>query len=462
MRGVAGRRHDPSAPEYTTLNKDGKAVWEPGLPAEVTSRRVHRPVRKEAPEEVSISCDLKITLRMTPQGRAEWLERALRGIQQSRAKVQDVFNVITHPKFVSGVPDRIGRRMLRRVAESLEIFSEKQRVTLVAKCKLAELFQASGSGADGEVDDEADDAQPERVDGLRQLEEEPKQQAKLSRRSKSRSARSRSVNSDRRVRRSRSRRRLADRGTRSKHDSTATGMKLHSSDMKQPSETIKATMQSATDVVRTERLTSEERAALEVAFRRRQRQQEEDRKKQETDKKKFEERERQRKARLGAAFLVGDEEEEVDEAAKAWAVTGAVLVRKSQQEKGRTEELAYGGLSSNTATVALERVRTPAAPAGGGQDPRFIEAMGGDNLLREAQAILRSAADSGRLGAAPPRYHSPARGGRRRERSYSPRGPDMRSSGSYRSPTPDGRARGQARAARKAKMIACLMGMDRH
>lgn len=201
-------------------------------------------------------------------------------------------------------------------------------------------------------------------------------------------------------------------------------------------------------------LNPEERARLEHEQLEQQKRKAEERKKLELDRKAFEEREKKRKAKLGSAFLVGDEDEEEDTALSM--PSQSLLVRKGQPERARVEELPY---SDGQALQMRARQQQQHPALGGGQDVRFVEAMGGDNILKEAHAILQKATESGRVAALG--SDSPVRK-RKRSRSRS-RGqsPHVRSSGSYRSPTPDGRARGQARAARKAKMIACLLGMDK-
>lgn len=447
-------------PEFTTLNKDGKPVWEPGLPAEVTSRRVHKPVKKEAPEEAAVPCDLRNTLKLPPPARADWLDRALRAIPQGRAKVQDVFNVVTHPKFVLGLPEQTGRKMLRRVAESLDAFSEKQRTTLVAKCKLAELFQASAAGADGDEEEPPEEEPPHHHLRAELPSEEPPPLPPAAEqrrgRSWSRPRRHRSPGSEGRRQRSRSRRSRSRRRAFKEHSS-----KSHLSPTRDvrdrmqaassgPSLSVMEEAQVAPTPAQQKELGPEERAMLERALLEQQRQREEDRKKLEADRRAFEERERQRKAKLGSAFLVDGEQEEDDVALSL--PTAALLVRKGQPERTRVEELPYSDVQPSQM-----RPRQPVA-IGGGQDVRFVEAMGGDKILAEAHAILQRATESGRV--APLSADSPSRGRRRRSNSRR-NSPHVRSSGSYRSPTPDGRARGQARAARKAKMIACLMGLDK-
>ncbi|OLP75202.1 hypothetical protein AK812_SmicGene45038 [Symbiodinium microadriaticum] len=159
-QGCGGARaSDAMQKEFTTINKDGKTVWEPGLPATVTARRQHRP-QKGAPvvDEVPVTCDLRLTLKMPGSSKAEWLEKALKAMP-GKAKVQDVFNIITHPKFSSGVAEKYGKRMLQTVAESMDLFSDKQRITL-SRCKLVELFQPGGAG-EARDDDSGDETPPE-------------------------------------------------------------------------------------------------------------------------------------------------------------------------------------------------------------------------------------------------------------------------------------------------------------
>lgn len=434
-----------TVPEFTTQDKTGKLVWEPGLPAEVTARRVHRPARgKEPIEEAPVQCDLRSTLKLTPSARADWLEKALKAIPHGRAKVQEVFNVVTHPKFVSGVPTRIGRRMLHEVAKSLGEFSDRQRLTLVAKCKLAKLFQATSSG-DGEEEDDGD-VVPEACDVVIGAADEENINRKERHHHRGGS-------------RSHSRERRRRRRAPSESPPPPPGLDGHHSGRLPPSAAASSEVGVADhDDIHgfaggsDEQLPSPEDAvSYEEAVMERERQQEEEKRKLEHERLMFEERERKRKANLGAAFLVGDEDDD-DEAARP-APFGSGRVKPS--------DIAFAD-----PTPAMSWVGAPGPVKGGGSmsadssgmDPRFVVSMGGDKLLAEAHKILASASRTGRLGAPEP-MRGRSRSHRRRSRSRSRRGGNMRSSGSYRSPTPDGPARGMARAARKAKMIASLMGM---
>mmetsp|Transcript_119872 Transcript_119872/g.382672 ORF Transcript_119872/g.382672 Transcript_119872/m.382672 type:complete len:679 (-) Transcript_119872:289-2325(-) len=143
MASSKSKKHAKVVPDYVTLNKDGKPVWEPGLRAEVTSRRKPQ-IRRERPEteEAPVSCDLKNTLKLTPSERATWLDKALSAIPKGKAKAQEVFDIVTHRKFASGVPEELGQQMLKQVKESLVFFSDKQQHN-IAKSKLVREFKPS-------------------------------------------------------------------------------------------------------------------------------------------------------------------------------------------------------------------------------------------------------------------------------------------------------------------------------
>mmetsp|Transcript_61842 Transcript_61842/g.109835 ORF Transcript_61842/g.109835 Transcript_61842/m.109835 type:complete len:396 (-) Transcript_61842:57-1244(-) len=391
--------------DFKTLNKDGKTVWEPGLPALVTSRRVHKPARiqptDEAKGQAPVPCDLKITLKLTASAKAEWLQKAMRAISKGGAKAGDVFNIVTHPKFVSGVPDKFGRRMLKIVLENMEPFSDKQRLTL-SKCKLAETFQFSGDAAEDDKES-AEDSEAE---------------AHRSRQSRSRSRR-----------RSPSPRRKASR-----------------SPNRRSHEVPEARTPAVTPVSQVSTQTQEQiDAAAEEEAHRKLQEQEKQRALQ--LKKALREKEDRRKAKLGSAFqfAASDDEDETQSA--------PVPGRPTAPPK-------------DLVPASVTRPALGISPATS-EDARFVEAMGGDKVLVEAHKLLRDAAGTGRLGSASrQKSRSPSRPRKRRRSSSSsrspPRGgkkPHVRSSGSYRSPTPNGRARGQARAARKAKMMASMMGI---
>jgi len=412
------------------LNKDGKPVWEPGLKAEVTSRRQH-PVKKKKDEaqEAPVVCDLKLTIKLAPDARAHWLERALEAIPKGRCKPQDVFDIITHRKFVSGIPDDLGQKMLRQVKESLMFFSEKQQLN-IARCKLVKEFKPVDPSKrrrrhDGDDDDSDMDRSSDEDVGLgrRQFSE---------------------VDTGREPER-------RPESTRQDEDAA--------SDDQAESEKLEDDRPD---------LSTEERTRIERDFaereRERQLQREDELKSLENDRKAHEEREKQRKAKIGNAFLLGDDDE--DEPPQPG--TRLPMVEKKADERLRsieTEGLAYSLKSSGSDATG--------ATASGA-----IQTMGGDNIVNEAQKLLVQGAGvffGGGKKESPPRRNksnsrsrerrrsrsrSRRRGGRSRSRSGRRPKEDRRRARTYdslRSPTPDGHLRGQMRAARKAKMMAQMM-----
>lgn len=306
-----------------------------------------------------MSCDLRLILKMSASNKGDWLEKALKAMMAGKTKVQDVFNIVTHPKFASGVSEKYGKRMFQMVTENMDQFSDKQRLTL-SRCKLA-----SGNAKEEDSEDEA----------------------KIKRRRRSRS-------------------RSHARSTTASPPRPQSGNPQQEDDDGEDSK-----------------------------------RQEEEKRRVEAQKRKMKEQEAKRKAKLGSAFQFEPE----DEAESTKKQLQNKLDKASRKEELPSLALAWGS-------------------GGRDADPRFVEAMGGDKLLQEAHKILRHAAGSGRIDSRRSRSRRSRSRRRNRERSRSPKrpgGPHVRSSGSYRSPTPDGRARGQARAARKAKMIASLMGIKR-
>jgi len=163
------------------------------------------------------------------------------------------------------------------------------------------------------------------------------------------------------------------------------------------------------------------------------------------DRKAFEEREKSRKAKLGAAFMMAGEDDDDDEDRKAPVV---------EKKRDRESELSFAFERPTPLSQAVERSLRgmPASSIAGvaSQTAGLVSSAGSQGLLGDAFKILQDATTTGRMGAP-----LPQRGrSRSRQRDNRPNGR------SYRSPTPDGKARGQARAARKAKLIASMMGLD--
>lgn len=84
-----------------------------------------------------LDCQLKPTLALKPEARLKWLTRAVAALKDGSVRVSDVFDIISHPKFVNGVPDGVGKKMRRSLSSELGRFSDKQRQGL----EKSELFK---------------------------------------------------------------------------------------------------------------------------------------------------------------------------------------------------------------------------------------------------------------------------------------------------------------------------------
>eukprot|EP00928_Gymnodinium_smaydae_P062121 TRINITY_DN46047_c0_g1_i1.p1 TRINITY_DN46047_c0_g1~~TRINITY_DN46047_c0_g1_i1.p1 ORF type:complete len:410 (-),score=69.35 TRINITY_DN46047_c0_g1_i1:234-1463(-) len=393
--------HVENAP-YTTVDKDGRVVWEPGLPAMVTARRQHKPQKKVDPEEAQVVCDLKAVLKMSSEAKPDWLYKALKAVPKGRANIQDVYNAVTHPKFTSGVTEWHGQRMLRLVKDHISLFSEKQHRTLTVKCDLAAQFRSPTPSRS-----------PSRGRGERSG-------GAASRRSVSRSP--------------------DDGDARREESRDGPGHVGEGA----PASSSREPVSEETPQERELRL-RDQRERMARAKRELDQQRLDDIRRQEDEKRKQDEKERQRKAKLGGAFKLDDDEDDepVHSAPSLLALTR----------------------SSDRAPSGLDVSRAPGGPGSKNSNPHFVEAMGGNKVLHEVHSLLmqKVAPENRRLAA----VRDTSRDSRSRSRSNSRRrsggrratGRTVGASGSLRSPTPDGRARGQARAARKAKMIASCLGM---
>jgi len=110
------------------------------LPAEVVSRR--RKVEKVEKEEAPLPTDRGQVLALKPEQRFKWLSKALQKCQEGRLPNTTIFDIVTHAKFASETPGKIGQKMYRAVRANLELFSAKQQRFLEdGECRLVQLFR---------------------------------------------------------------------------------------------------------------------------------------------------------------------------------------------------------------------------------------------------------------------------------------------------------------------------------
>lgn len=425
---------------FVTLNKDNKPVWEPGLSTEVTTRQ--RVVRKRNVQDTPVPCDLRTILRQSPEERAEWLDRALNGVPRGLAKPQDIFEIVTHRKFVSEVARELGESMLHQLRTCLMFFTERQHLT-IARCRLVQQFKAA------KKEKRTEDASDEE--------------------------RERPPSGDENRSRSRSR-----------------GGAQHRRFEEERKQAVHEAMVGGSDAAKEEEdsCSPEERARIDEEFREREKAREaqnaERRKRLEAERKAQEEREKKRKAMIASAFLLDDEEEEEDDEPPQPLVVRRIDRSNEDQVLGYGSTNPSGSRFSESEAGAASVALTTHSSA-----PEAVEAMGGDSVVSEAHKILAKGAGAFLGKKSPPRQSSPRRQqksrspSRRRSRSRKQRSRSRRrsrsrgrrrsrspsrrpardhgqrggggASSSLRSPTPDGHLRGQMRAARKAKMIMQMM-----
>mmetsp|Transcript_38764 Transcript_38764/g.121120 ORF Transcript_38764/g.121120 Transcript_38764/m.121120 type:complete len:372 (+) Transcript_38764:104-1219(+) len=132
------------------------------IPAEVVSRRARAPPKKPAPQEKEreieeVIVDLKAAIVLKPEARPRWLTKAFKMVAEGRASSTELYNIIVSRKFASGLPERVGRKLVSIVEDSSDVFSDKQQRYLSSSdCPLMSHLRArvdavaEEAGADGE------------------------------------------------------------------------------------------------------------------------------------------------------------------------------------------------------------------------------------------------------------------------------------------------------------------------
>jgi len=134
------------------------------IPAEVVSRRARAPPKKPAQQEKEkeaeeVIVDLKAAIMLKPEARPRWLLKACKMVGEGRASSTELYNIIVSRKFASGLPERVGRRLVSIVEDSIDLFSDKQQRYLSSSdCPLMAHLRARADTA-------ADNAEDTAVDG---------------------------------------------------------------------------------------------------------------------------------------------------------------------------------------------------------------------------------------------------------------------------------------------------------
>merc|ERR1712232_966004 len=91
-------------------------------------------------------------LAMAPDQRLKWLAKVLQGLQQGRVQASSIYDVVSAPRFVSGISENAGVKMYRLLYAHLEHFSSRQRKFLEIDCRLAVDFRRKALASDGKTD----------------------------------------------------------------------------------------------------------------------------------------------------------------------------------------------------------------------------------------------------------------------------------------------------------------------
>lgn len=110
------------------------------IPAEVVSRRKPQasrrgaePTKKKEEEQEEVIIDLKAATSLKPESRPTWLRKACKMVHDGKGSSTELYNIVVSRKFAAGLPDRVARRLVETIKDSLDLFSDKQRRYLSSK-----------------------------------------------------------------------------------------------------------------------------------------------------------------------------------------------------------------------------------------------------------------------------------------------------------------------------------------
>jgi len=144
-------------------------IWDPSdanpmhrrLPAEITSRRAEKIIKKGPTQPKTktedVEVDLNKAVSVKPDARPKWLSKACRMTQEGKAPSTELYNIVVSRRFSAGIPERIGRKIGVIVQKHLDLFSDKQRRHLTSSdFHLNELMKEAveKDEAAGDIEDE--------------------------------------------------------------------------------------------------------------------------------------------------------------------------------------------------------------------------------------------------------------------------------------------------------------------
>mmetsp|Transcript_55711 Transcript_55711/g.129748 ORF Transcript_55711/g.129748 Transcript_55711/m.129748 type:complete len:377 (-) Transcript_55711:111-1241(-) len=323
------------------------------IPAEVVSRRARAPPRKLVPQErerdnEEVTVDLKAAIMLKPEARPRWLIKACKMVAEGRASSTELYNIIVSRKFASGLPERVGRRLVSIVEDSIDLFSDKQQRYLSSSdCPLMAHLRARDDAllTNADIEEVTMDRDHERdaADAALALVGDPAAVARAS-----------ALEALQRREKEERERRLAEEGA--------------------------AKWQAAQDEAALRRQVADAKAlARREAARREEKKRQQDAE-EETAKRQAAEEEAARRRKL--------EEEADDIFAKALVPQQQPLLRSAGDGRGRSRSISAQARSGGSRSISSRTARRRARSRRKNRRPDWQTAMGGGGVLTGSRALL--------------------------------------------------------------------------
>mmetsp|Transcript_20429 Transcript_20429/g.52240 ORF Transcript_20429/g.52240 Transcript_20429/m.52240 type:complete len:259 (+) Transcript_20429:74-850(+) len=122
---------------------------EPVFQGAVMSRRVHKSVRidqdleRDKEQAAAFNMDKEEVYGKRPESRLKWLLKAMTFVGKKTLKVGDLYEIVTHKRFVVGASDKVGVQMKRLLLANAHLFSSKQQKFMQSEESSFGAFDAS-------------------------------------------------------------------------------------------------------------------------------------------------------------------------------------------------------------------------------------------------------------------------------------------------------------------------------
>eukprot|EP00747_Dinoflagellata_sp_TGD_P081308 gnl/TRDRNA2_/TRDRNA2_161242_c0_seq1.p2 gnl/TRDRNA2_/TRDRNA2_161242_c0~~gnl/TRDRNA2_/TRDRNA2_161242_c0_seq1.p2 ORF type:complete len:285 (-),score=60.43 gnl/TRDRNA2_/TRDRNA2_161242_c0_seq1:145-909(-) len=133
---------------------------------EVISRRPQKVTAKqkeaEKDEADAVTIDLAEIVSKNPKSRLKWLQRALMQAGRGKLVVNTLYDLISHPKFITDVKEGTGAQMKASILANLHLFSSKQQKYFKSdQSKFSSFADVKSEAADNSKRAEEADDSPE-------------------------------------------------------------------------------------------------------------------------------------------------------------------------------------------------------------------------------------------------------------------------------------------------------------